>query len=99
MTKSEIDEFDKIVLRFTADWCAPCKLYAPNFDKVANEFETIAKLVINVGSNEGSDLALKYGVLGIPSTLFLNKGQAVDSIHGNQPSEIIKQTFQKLKDI
>ncbi|HEY0092514.1 MAG TPA: thioredoxin family protein [Flavobacterium sp.] len=90
---------NKEVIRFTADWCGPCKHFAPTFDKVSEEFkDSLKTTVADVGSLEGNDLARKYGILGIPAVVFLLDGEVVSVLGGNQPTQVVQEEFKKLQD-
>lgn len=64
---------DETVVRFTADWCMPCKRYAPLFEEAAARQED-TWLVIDV--DEYPDVARNYNVRSIPTVL--KGGQRVD---------------------
>ena len=72
--------FDKDVLQsghpvlvdFWAEWCGPCKMFAPVLDEIAKQYDgkvTVAKLDIDANPSTPG----KYGIRGIP-TLILYKG-------------------------
>ena len=70
-----------VMLDFLAPWCGPCKMIAPILDDLATQYSgkvTIAK----VNTDENSDLAMKYGIQGIPTMLFINQGEEVDRVVG-----------------
>lgn len=88
------------VLKFSASWCAPCRAYKPTFDKVSkmDEFGDIEFQELDVDENE--DLAVKYGIRGVPSTIFINnKGEMVDRLAGLQTEDAlvskIREVFSK----
>jgi len=59
------------IVRFTASWCAPCKILASNLE--------IAKLdlpieVIDVDVNQ--ELCLEFGIKGVPTLILLNDADA-----------------------
>jgi thioredoxin 1 len=84
------------VIRFTADWCGPCKTFGPAFDKVAAEFPDIKVEVVDLSDGDTTK-ANKYGVLGIPAAVFLNdNGEEVTKIAGMQPEAVIREAFDKL---
>lgn len=62
-----------VLIDFFADWCMPCKMFAPIFEAVEEEFEGKVKFV-KVNIDESPDLAQKYFVMSIP-TLKLVKGE------------------------
>ena len=64
----------KKVIKFYADWCGPCKLYAPIFDKVSQELKDEAEFVnVNI-EKDTTGLAAEYKVQAIPTTVMVNEG-------------------------
>lgn len=82
----------KKVIKFFADWCGPCKVYAPAFEKVKQELqsEQIEFVEINV-ENDPDNLAGEYGVRGIPHTVVVEEGADTRSKSGRLGEEELKQ--------
>jgi len=59
----------KKVIRFTASWCGPCKLFAPTFDKVASQTPGVYFETVDVDS--GSTLILEHGIRNVPTTVVI----------------------------
>lgn len=55
------------LIRFTAEWCQPCKRYAPIVDQVVSSIPEMTQEVVDVDKNP--ELASKYGVRGVPFTV------------------------------
>ncbi len=59
-----------VVIDFYADWCGPCKMYAPIFEEVAkNSSGDVSFYKVNV--DKESVLASLFGINSIPSTVFI----------------------------
>ena len=58
------------VIKFYADWCGPCRTYAPTFDKVVEKYsEKVNFENVNV-DKETDGLASEFKVRSIPFTVF-----------------------------
>lgn len=72
--EQEVLKADKPVLvDFFAEWCMPCKMFAPILEDFAEENERKLK-VVKVNIDEAIQLAQKYRVMSIP-TLKLFTGE------------------------
>jgi thioredoxin 1 len=83
-----------IVIDFWAEWCAPCKMFAPIFEKLHQEYSTKSIFAkVNVDINQG--LAQQYRITGIPTTLFVKHGNIVHKIVGATNYTKMKETLDK----
>ncbi len=92
---AEVLQSDKTVLvDFYADWCGPCKMMAPVVEALAEELADKAVIgKLNVDENE--EIAMKYGVMSIPTLIVFKNGQAVDKKVGVQSREVIVSMIEK----
>jgi thioredoxin 1 len=85
-----------VVVDFSAKWCGPCKRMLPELEAVAQEFDGRATIV-KVDVDESPEIAMCYGVQGIPNLTFLKGGEVVDVIVGLTPrTEIASRTTRNL---
>ena len=79
--EEEVLNSDKTVLiDFYADWCGPCKMFSPIVESVAQENEDIK--VVKIDVDNAQDLAMKYQVMSIPTTVVIKNGQEVNRAVG-----------------
>ena len=79
-----------VVVDFWAPWCGPCRMVAPILDKIANEKS--GKLVVaKVNTDENPEWAMRYGVQGIPTMLFIANGEVVHEQVGALPESMLRK--------
>ena len=73
------------VIKFYADWCGPCRVYAKTFDKVSEELKENVEFVnVNV-EKDTTGLAAQYKVASIPMTVIIKDG--VENIKSGRLNE------------
>ena len=69
---------------FWASWCGPCKMLSPVIDSLAKKYEGRA-LVGKVNTDDEPNLAMRFGVMSIPTVIFLKDGKEIDRKVGVMP--------------
>ena len=72
---------------FYADWCGPCRMVSPIVDEIAEERRNIT--VCKVNEDDENALAMKYGVMSIPTLIVFKDGQEKTRIVGARPKAAI----------
>jgi len=68
---------------FYADWCGPCRMVSPIVDEIAEERSDITVGKVNV--DDENALAMKYGVMSIPTLIVFKDGKEAARIVGARP--------------
>lgn len=92
---TEVLASDKVVLvDFYADWCGPCRMVAPVVEQIAEEYADRAVVgKLNVDENE--EIAVRYGVMSIPTLIAFKNGEVARKLVGVQPKEVIERLIQE----
>ena len=92
------DGFDKalsqgklMMVDFWADWCGPCRMLGPVIEQLAGEYPDVVVGKVNVDDEQ--ELALRYGVMSIPTVIFFKDGKEIDRKVGVMPPEAFTQVL------
>ena len=72
---------------FWASWCGPCKMLSPTVEAIAQEYDGKV-LVGKVNVDEEPELARQFGVMNIPTVVFLKNGVEFDRKVGVMPGDV-----------
>ncbi|HMK42686.1 MAG TPA: thioredoxin [Dissulfurispiraceae bacterium] len=78
-----------VMVDFWAVWCGPCRMIAPSIEELAKEYAGKAK-VGKLNTDENSEIASRFKIMGIPTVIFFKDGQKVDQIVGAVPKPQLK---------
>jgi len=81
-----------VIVDFTAIWCGPCKMLEPVVMQLSQEWDGKVKIV-KLDVDDNSNLAVQYGVMGVPTLILFVNGNPVQRLSGYQPKDRILSKF------
>ncbi len=88
-----IDSGKTVLVDFNATWCGPCKMMAPVFDELSENYGDVVFVSCDV--DECPDTAAKYGIMSIPTIMMFKDGESKESIVGAQPRKNLENFIEK----
>ena len=73
-----------VIVDFWAEWCGPCKTFAPIFVQAAEQLEPAYRL-LKVDTEANQSIALQYRIQSIPTLAFFKGGVEVARQAGAMP--------------
>lgn len=77
-----------VLVDFWAEWCGPCRMIAPSVKQIASEYSGSLK-VGKLDTDENPAIAMRYGVMSIPTLMLFKGGKVVTRMTGVQPKDRI----------
>ncbi|MCK5719437.1 MAG: thioredoxin fold domain-containing protein [Thiomargarita sp.] len=104
---ANLDNFTTVVLEkskqvpvlvdFTAEWCAPCRVMEPVLKKIAADAKE-RFVIVKVDTDEEQKLAGRYGVRGFPTFKLFRHGEVKDELMGAIPESLIREILERYMD-
>ena len=81
-----------VLVDFWAAWCGPCKMVAPELEKLAEKYEGAVDVVkVDVDANPG--LSRMFNIMSIPTVAFFKPGAQPTGVVGFRPLEQLESQF------
>ena len=85
-----LDNDEIVIVDFWAEWCGPCRQFAPVFEEASEQFPDVTFAKVN--TEEQQAIAAQYGIQSIPTIMVVRDG----IILMNQPGSLPEEAFAKL---
>ena len=84
-----------VLVEFWAPWCGPCRQLAPVLEQLAEERAGALK-VVKINQDEHPRISAEYRVMGVPTMLVFDRGEAVASMLGARPKARIADELDRV---
>ena len=92
-----IEDNDIVIVDAWADWCGPCKAFAPTFEKASEKHDDIVFAKLDTEANEGLAAALQ--IQTIPTLFVFREGIALGQTSGAMPPADLEEFIQAIRDV
>ncbi len=92
-----VEKNDIVIIDFWAEWCGPCKAFAPIYEKVSEEYPNI--VFGKVDTEAQQELAGYFQIRSIPTTMILKEAIAVFSQAGVMPEDAFKDVIRQVEEL
>lgn len=83
-----------VLVDFFATWCGPCKMMSPIVEQIEKEMEGKVK-VYKIDTDEEQELAIKYGIMSIPTFIVFKEGKVSATAVGMRDKEELIKLLEK----
>jgi len=92
--KAAVEAAPLAMVDFWAAWCGPCKMIGPVVESIGEQYDGKV-LVAKVNVDEEPELARQFGVMSIPTIVFLKNGVEFDRKIGVMPPAVFTDILDK----
>ena len=89
--KEVMAEKGLVLVDFYADWCMPCKMLSPILEELSEEIDDVK--IVKVNTDKNQELASSFGIMSIPTLLFVKDGKVIDALVGMRPKEDLERVI------
>ena len=93
--RETIDENEIVLVDFWADWCGPCKMFAPIYEEAAGEHEDV--VFGKVDTEQQQELAAAFQIRSIPTLMAFRDNVLVFNQAGALPKDSLVDLIEQIK--
>ena len=88
-----IEKNDIVIVDFWAPWCGPCRMFAPTFEAVSENYPNVVFAKLN--TEDQQELAASFNIRSIPTLMVFRENVIIFSQAGMLPKAGFEQVVQK----
>jgi thioredoxin 1 len=101
LTKDNFEEIingnDTVIIDFWAEWCGPCKMFGPVFEKVSEEYPDVVFAKVNTELEQ--EIAGWFQIRSIPTLMIFRENIIVFSQPGALPEGALREVIGKVGEL
>lgn len=92
-----IEKNDIVIVDFWAPWCGPCRMFAPTFEAVSEQYPNVVFAKLNTEAEQ--ELAAAFNIRSIPTLMVFREKVIVFSQAGMLPKAAFEQVVTKAQEL
>ena len=101
LSKANFEEIitnnDTVIIDFWAEWCGPCKMFGPVFEKVSEDYPEVVFAKVNTELEQ--ELAGMFQIRSIPTLMAFRENIIVFSQPGALPEGALRDVIGKIGEL
>jgi len=93
--KKVLEENENVVIKFSAEWCGPCKALKPILDDLSTQYCDKVKFV-EIDVENSDELTSEYKVRNVPTILYIKNGEVKDKSVGTVNKQVLTDKITNL---
>ncbi len=95
--ESTLKDNDIVLIDFWAEWCGPCRMFGPTFERVSEKHPDIAFTKVN--TEEEQQLAAVFGIQSIPTLAIFRDNIMIFKQAGALPESALEDVIKQVRDL
>jgi len=88
---------DMVLIDFWAEWCGPCRMFGPVYEKVSEDFPEIVFAKVDTEAQQG--LGQAFNISSIPTLMVIRDGVVLFNQAGALPEPELRKLVSAVQDI
>lgn len=85
-----LQDNEKVIVKFYADWCGSCKLFAPKFRRLSDDERFAGIAFLDVNAEENPETRKQAGVTNLPFFAVYKGGNLVETLSASKEESVVE---------
>ena len=86
---TRLEQNDKVVVKYYADWCGNCRLFSPKFKRMSDDEQFNSIAFVDVNAETSPEARKMAGVTNLPFFAVFKNGKLVDTVAASKEEAVL----------